>query len=75
MAAQAATKKAIGLDEGVGEHAALSAQLERMHQEAVETEERCRQIAGGFDGKKTAILDEAARDEGKGRRDDEVVPR
>ena len=30
-----------------------------MHGEAVETEERCIQLAGEFDGKKTAILESA----------------
>ncbi len=64
MAAQAATKKVIGLTEG--EDVALSSQLERMHQEAVETEERCTKIAGGFDGKKTAILEEATATKAKG---------
>ena len=32
-----------------------------MHDEAAETEERCTEVAGRFDGKKTAILDEPAR--------------
>jgi hypothetical protein len=64
MAAQVATKKVLGLTEG--EDAALSAQLERMHQEAMETEERCTGVAGGFDGKKTAILEEAAGTKAKG---------
>jgi hypothetical protein len=35
--------------------------LERMHDEAVETAERCLEVAGSFDGKKTAIV-EAARE-------------
>ena len=39
----------------------LAGKLERMHEEAVETAERCIEVAGGFDGKKTAIL-EAARE-------------
>jgi hypothetical protein len=64
MAAQAATKKVIGLTKGEDDD--LSSQLEQMHQEAVETEERCTKIAGGFDGKKTAILDEAASTKAKG---------
>jgi hypothetical protein len=64
MAAQAATKKVIGLTES--EDAALTSQLERMYEEAVETEERCREIAGGFGGKKTAILEEAATTKAKG---------
>jgi hypothetical protein len=65
MAAQAATKhvaKLLGDD-----NESLRATLERMHGEAAETEERCTQLAGGFDGKKTAILESAreTRDEAK----------
>jgi hypothetical protein len=30
-----------------------------MHEEAAETEQRCEDLAGQFDGKKTAILEEA----------------
>jgi hypothetical protein len=37
----------------------LASRLDRMHDEAVETAERCTEVAGGFDGKKTAILDAA----------------
>ncbi len=37
----------------------LAGTLERMHQQAAETEERCTAVAGEFDGKKTAILDAA----------------
>jgi hypothetical protein len=57
MAAQAATTKVMGLTEGEDDD--LLAQLQQMHQEATETEERCLELAGGFDGKKTAILEEA----------------
>ena len=57
MAAQAATTKVIGLAEG--EDRELVSELERMRREAADTEERCVGLAGGFDGKKTAILDEA----------------
>jgi hypothetical protein len=39
----------------------LASVLERMGQEAAETEERCTELAGTFDGKKTAIL-EAGRE-------------
>jgi hypothetical protein len=39
----------------------LAGTLDRVHDEAAETEERCTEVAGGFDGKKTAIL-EAARE-------------
>jgi hypothetical protein len=65
MAAQGATKhvaKMLGDDGGQ-----LRSTLERMHEEAAETEERCTEVAGGFDGKKTAILESAreTRDEAK----------
>ena len=33
--------------------------LERMRKEAAETEERCTEVAGEFEGKKTAILEKA----------------
>jgi hypothetical protein len=33
--------------------------LDRLHEEAAETETRCTEVAAQFDGKKTAILDEA----------------
>jgi hypothetical protein len=39
----------------------LASTLDRMHDEAAETAERCIDVAGGFDGKKTAIV-EAARE-------------
>jgi hypothetical protein len=39
----------------------LASTLERMHDEAVDTAERCVEVAGGFEGKKTAIV-EAARE-------------
>lgn len=39
----------------------LVGKLQRMHDEACETAERCTEVAGQFDGKKTAIL-EAARE-------------
>jgi hypothetical protein len=37
----------------------LASTLEQMHAEAAETEERCTEVAGRFDGKKTAILESA----------------
>ena len=37
----------------------LAGTLERMREEAAETAERCTEVAGQFDGKKTAILDAA----------------
>jgi hypothetical protein len=39
----------------------LASRLDRMRDEAIETAERCTEVADGFDGKKTAIL-EAARE-------------
>jgi hypothetical protein len=63
MAAQAATKKVGGLL-GEDEHS-LGKQLQRMHAEAVETEQRCTEVAGSFDGKKTAILEQARETKGE----------
>jgi hypothetical protein len=37
----------------------LKSELDRMRQEAAETEERCTQLAEDLDGKKTAILEKA----------------
>jgi hypothetical protein len=63
MAAQAATKKVEGL---LGdEDPALTKVLQAMHREASETEERCTDVAGTFDGKKTAILDQARETKGE----------
>ena len=56
MAAQAATQKVQKLDGLMPE---LEQRLLQMHDEAKETEERATAVAGTFDGKKTAILDEA----------------
>jgi hypothetical protein len=64
MAAQAATKKVIGLAKE--EHPELVSRLEQMHEEAAETERRCTQLADGLDGKKTAILEEARATKAKG---------
>jgi hypothetical protein len=56
-AAQGATEKVQGmLDEDEQE---LASQLERMREEAGETEERCTKLAGELDGKKTAIIEKA----------------
>jgi hypothetical protein len=55
MAAQGATEKVANLVED-GE---LLGTLDRMRQEASETEERCLERAGEFDGKKTAIIEKA----------------
>lgn len=59
MAAQGATTRVAAMFNG--EHAELREKVERMHEEARETEERCTQVAGSREGKKTAIL-EAARE-------------
>lgn len=56
-AAKGATEKVKGmLDEDEQD---LASVLERLHEEALETETRCTEVAGKFDGKKTAILEEA----------------
>jgi hypothetical protein len=63
MAAQRATSHVAGLlDDDQDE---LRATLERMRDEARETEERCTEVAGAFNGKKTAIVEQAreTRDE------------
>lgn len=57
MAAQVAGKKVHKLTQGENED--LAAALQQMAKEAAETQERCEEIAGSFEGKKTAILDEA----------------
>ena len=64
MAAQAATKKVLTLSKDEGD--SVKSQLERMHEEAAETEQRCEALAGTFDGKKTAILEEASSVKAKG---------
>jgi hypothetical protein len=58
MAAQDATKKVKSLFRDDGKDG-LAEGLERMHREAAEAEERGTALAGSFEGKKTAILDEA----------------
>src|SRR3954469_12044891 len=58
MAAQEATEKVMKLARDEGDNELVSS-LERMQQEAKETEERGTEVAGTFEGKKTAILDEA----------------
>ena len=57
MAAQGATEKVKKLVEG--DKPDLAATLDRMHEEASETEERSLDVAGQFDGKKTAIVEKA----------------
>lgn len=56
MAAQGATQKVSKLDEIDDE---LERELERMQSEAKEAEDRATEVAGSFEGKKTAILDGA----------------
>jgi hypothetical protein len=55
MAAQAATSRVITLAKN--EDPDLVAALEAMRAEAEETEKRCTALAGSFEGKKTAILE------------------
>jgi coenzyme F420-reducing hydrogenase alpha subunit len=57
MAAQAAGGKITKLTEEADKD--LVKVLQQMAKEAAETEERCTELAGTFEGKKTAILDEA----------------
>jgi hypothetical protein len=64
MAAQVATGRVITLAKG--EDAELVAALEKMREEAAETERRCTELAASFEGKKTAILDEARTTKTKG---------
>jgi hypothetical protein len=54
-AAQEATQKV----EGLVDDDELASQLERMREEAEETERRCLELADDRDGKKTAILEKA----------------
>jgi uncharacterized protein YfcZ (UPF0381/DUF406 family) len=56
MAAQGATQKVTKLEDVEGD---LEQTLERMQQEAKEAEERGTEVASSFEGKKTAILEEA----------------
>ena len=56
MAAQGATDKVKKLDDLDGE---LAKVLDRMNDEAKQAEERATEVAGTFEGKKTAILEEA----------------
>jgi len=58
MAAQGATEKIGKLVKEEGDDD-LVAVLDRMHKEAAETEERGTDVAGEYEGKKTAILEKA----------------
>lgn len=64
MAAQVAIGKVLELAEG--EDPQLVSQLERVRAEAEETERRCTELVDGFEGKKTAILEEARSTKSKG---------
>jgi hypothetical protein len=64
MAAQAATKKVTTLAKGEADE--LVPRLRQMHEEAAETQRRCTALAAGFNGKKTAILEEARATKSKG---------
>ena len=64
MAAQEATQKVMKLPELEDD---LAQKLRRMHQEAAEAERRGTEIASGFEGKKTAILDEARETKSKAK--------
>jgi hypothetical protein len=64
MAAQVATGKVMKMAEQ--ENGGLVGELERMNREAKETEDRGVELAGSFEGKKTAILEEARNVKRKG---------
>jgi hypothetical protein len=64
MAAQGATDKIKKLAQEEGNDD-LVQKLERMHEEAAETERRCTEVADGFDGKKTAVLEKAREVKGE----------
>jgi hypothetical protein len=55
QAAQGATEKIAKLVEDEQ----ITTVLQRMHEEAAQTEERCEEVAGELDGKKTAIQEKA----------------
>jgi len=62
QAAQASTQKVIGLDKAEQ----VKDVLERMNEEATETEQRATSLAEGIEGKKTAILEKARATKSKG---------
>jgi hypothetical protein len=64
MAAQVATKTVIRLAKSDARE--LVPDLERMRDDAAETERRCTALASTFEGKKTAILEEARATKTKG---------
>jgi hypothetical protein len=59
MAAQDATRKVTKLVKQEGDHDDLAQTLQRMAQEAKETQERTAELAAELEGKKTAILEKA----------------
>ena len=61
MAAQDSTSKV----ERLTEDESLSETLERMRDEAAQTEERCTAVAENLDGKKTAVLEKARETKGE----------
>src|SRR3954451_20380799 len=63
QAAKGATDTVKGMFDG--ESSQLVASLDRMHEEAAETEERCTEVVSSFDGKKTAILEKAREVKGE----------
>lgn len=65
MASQVATDtiKKLAAEDGAAD---FVAKLERMHADAAETEKRCTELASTFEGKKTAILEEARATKAKG---------
>jgi len=66
LAAQEATQKVAKLASEGGDEKVVGT-LDRMHDEAKETAERGTEVAGSFEGKKTAILDEAREVKQKAR--------
>jgi hypothetical protein len=64
MAAKVATSTVTKLARK--DHKELVAGLKSMAEEAAETERRCKQLAGTFNGKKSAILEEAKETKEKG---------
>jgi hypothetical protein len=61
QAAQSATEKVEGLVEDDG----VAATLQKMREEAEETERRCTEVADNRDGKKTAIVEKAQETKGE----------
>ena len=64
MAAQEATQKVMKLPELEED---LAQKLERMHKEAAAAERRGTELAGPYEGKKTAILEEARETKSKAK--------